>query len=252
MRLWDNASALSRLSKWLYFCVALILIGAAAVWVVNSPYFPIRQVRIVQPLKRVTSESVRVIVQQYLHGSIFKANVSAAQSELAKLPWVRRAEITRLWPDSIEILIQEREPVARVNQLQLIDEAGYLFQAPTQEKLPEITTDIDDMSSEIGLSIVELLKEFQKALQPIGLSIKQAEYSERTAWILVLNNDITVRLGRDDVLKRLNNFVWAWSKLLREKAQQIDYVDMRYQDGFSLRLHEAVQVSSTGKAGIKN
>ena len=112
MRLWDNAAALKRLYRWLYACVILCLLAAAAVWLVNSPYFPIRQVQMAQPLVRVSAAQVQAVAQRHLHGNIFKADVNAAQAAFAKMPWVGKAQVKRIWPDTVVVSLTERVPVA--------------------------------------------------------------------------------------------------------------------------------------------
>lgn len=230
MRLWDNAAALKRLYRWLYACVLLCLLGALGMWVVNSPYFPIKQVKVATPLQRVSAAQVQGIVTHYLHGNIFKADVNSAQTALTKLPWVAKAGVKRLWPDTVELSITERQPVARWHNSQLVDDQGNVFTAPTNEAFPVLTGDTASAKQ-----MVTQLDTFEELLRPTGLHIAQLAFSDRSAWTLVLNNGITVRLGRDDEQKRLQHFVWAWPRVLRDQAANIDYVDMRYRDGFALR-----------------
>ena len=56
------------------------------------------------------------------------------------------------------------------------------------------------------------------------LTIKELIYTPRSAWLLVLNNGITVRLGRENEIKRLQQFAQIWPSLLRKKQSSIEYV----------------------------
>lgn len=230
MRLWDDAAALKRLCHWLYVCVLLCLLIAAGVWVVNSPYFPIKQVKVATRIQRVDTAQVQSIIRHYLQGNIFKADVNGAQKALTRLPWVAQARVKRLWPDTVELTITERVPVARWHNNQLVDDHGNVFNAPTSESFPLLTG-----ANISAKHMVTQLNVFEELLRSTGLHITELILSDRSAWTLVLNNGITVRLGRDDENKRLQHFVWAWPRVLREQAADIDYVDMCYRDGFALR-----------------
>lgn len=59
--MWDNARAMRRLSSWLIFLVVLILLGAGGVWVMNSPYFPIKQVKIDGEITRSNEQALQAV-----------------------------------------------------------------------------------------------------------------------------------------------------------------------------------------------
>ncbi len=235
MRLWDNAAALKRLYRWLYACVILCLLAAGGVWLVNSPYFPIKQVQLAQPLVRVSAQQVQAVAQQHLHGNIFKADVNAAQTALAALPWVGKAQVKRIWPDTVVVSLTERVLVAHWDHQRLVDSNGELFSAETSEALPQFMAETTDAAARVPPLMVAKLASFQAALRPTGLQIAKLHYSARSAWTLELDNGITVRLGRENEAERLQHFVWAWPRVLQAQAADINYVDMRYKDGFALR-----------------
>lgn len=245
MRLWDNAAALKRLYRWLYFCVAVCLLASGGIWLINSPYFPIRQVQLVEPLQQVSAADVQTVAQTHLRGNIFKADVNAARAAFAALPWVAEAEVRRLWPDTVEVVLTERTAVARWDDAHLVDSNGVIFAAQSSETLPWFVADDEAAGEQTARAMVRGLHDFQAALQGSGLHISQLYYSERSAWILVLDNGIKVRLGRENVAQRLRHFVWAWPRVLRDRAEGIDYVDMRYKDGFAVRRNTAAAEDET-------
>lgn len=246
MRLWDNAPALRRLYRWLYACVILCLLAAAGVWVVNSPYFPIQHVKVVKPVRHVSAQQLQAVVQQYLHGNIFKADVSGAQTVLAKLPWVAKVQVKRLWPGTVTIDMTERVPVAHWSDGQLVDSEGHVFNATTSESLPVFTG-----SAGSPKAMVPQLLAFERILQPTGLRIVQLDLSDRSAWDLVLDNGISLRLGSSDEAQRLTHFVWAWPQVLKAQAATVDYVDMRYKDGFAVGHKAAGNTGAQAASGTE-
>jgi cell division protein FtsQ len=64
--------------------------------------------------------------------------------------------------------------------------------------------------------------------------------TQRYAWQLRLANGLHVMLGRDgDVAEsRLRRFVEVYPETLGRMARKHEYVDLRYPNGFALRVPE--------------
>ncbi|UOO82179.1 cell division protein FtsQ/DivIB [Uruburuella testudinis] len=228
--MWDNAGAMRRITRWLFTLVLLLLLGAGAVWLYHSPHFPIKQVRIEGDLQRVSSSQLQTVAQKYIRGNIFSADLNGAQQAFEKLPWIAKAQVRRRLPDVVEIHLVERIPVARWQGAGLVDSDGRVFQAATDETFPEF-----DGQPGTGATMVAHYAEFSRILEPQGLAIAKLEYTPRSAWSVVLTNGVNVRLGREQETPRLQRFAAVWPGILRAQQGNLDYVDMRYKDGFAVR-----------------
>ena len=49
-----------------------------------------------------------------------------------------------------------------------------------------------------------------------------------------LDSGVTVRLGRRDVDQRLERFIRTASQVMAHRFRDINYVDMRYSNGFAI------------------
>jgi cell division protein FtsQ len=78
--------------------------------------------------------------------------------------------------------------------------------------------------------------------------------SSRFAWQLRLSNGLTVQLGRDSdkerVEERLTKFVSVYPQTLGKSGRRLEYVDLRYPNGFALQVREAAK-SEAKKPGRK-
>lgn len=231
--MWDNAGALKRVTRWLMVLVVAILLGALAVWVYNSPYFPVKQVKIEGDIQRSGNKQLQAVAQKYIRGNIFRADLNGAQEAFAKLPWIDKVTVRRRLPDTVEIDLVERVPVARWKESGLIDSNGNLFNAATDEKFPTFSGEAGT-----GKIMVKHYNEFTAILKPLELGISRLEYSPRSAWTVVLDNGIAVRLGRENETKRLQRFAEMWPGILQAQQNNLAYVDMRYRDGFAVRYHD--------------
>jgi cell division protein FtsQ len=57
---------------------------------------------------------------------------------------------------------------------------------------------------------------------------------ERGAWELSLDNGVALRLGRTGVDERFERFLEAAARIVAARAAEIEYVDMRYSNGFAI------------------
>ena len=74
----------------------------------------------------------------------------------------------------------------------------------------------------------------QEQLVERGLRLAALELDGRGAWSLALNNGIGVRLGSQDVDSRLARFFEALDIVVAPIAADVQFVDMRYTNGFSI------------------
>jgi cell division protein FtsQ len=49
-----------------------------------------------------------------------------------------------------------------------------------------------------------------------------------------LDSGVTVRLGRRDVDERIERFIKTTSQVIAHRMSEINYVDMRYSNGFAI------------------
>ncbi|HEY6822000.1 MAG TPA: cell division protein FtsQ/DivIB, partial [Burkholderiales bacterium] len=75
-------------------------------------------------------------------------------------------------------------------------------------------------------------------LAPLGNPIERVVLTARFAWQLRLADGLNLMLGRDPQVaeERLRRFVGAYDATLGKIARKHEYVDLRYPNGFALRI----------------
>ena len=227
--MWDDAGALGRLTRRLLLLMTFLLIGSGIAWLYNSKYFPVKQIAIQGKLKYASGKELQTVAREHIRGNMFRADIDSAQ-----------AMVRRRFPETVEIILTERVPVAHWRAGGLVDSKGNVFAASLKQDLP-----IFEGQQGTGKDMVKHYADFSGILSPLKLTIKELIYTPRSAWLLVLNNGITVRLGRENEIKRLQQFAQIWPSLLRKKQSRIEYVDMRYKDGFSVRYRPSENPSDS-------
>jgi cell division protein FtsQ len=67
-----------------------------------------------------------------------------------------------------------------------------------------------------------------------GLDVRRVHVDARGAWEMTLANGIDIRLGRRDVGERIELFLDVAANIVSRREQEIEFVDMRYGNGFTI------------------
>ena len=241
--MWDNADVLNGCASALYALAAAALIYAGVHAVVNSPLLPLRQLALQGELTHVTREQAEGAARAAAVGTFFSVDLDAVRRAFESLPWVRRVEVRRLWPDRIQVSIEEHAALARwgadAQTRRLVNTYGEVFEAELSEaaRLPQFTG-----PSGSAQEVTRRYAAFRQTLSPLQLEPRQVLLSPRYAWELRLSNGLTLELGRDQlkepVLQRLARFVAFYAQTLGSLNRRLEYVDLRYPSGFALRVPE--------------
>ena len=121
----------------------------------------------------------------------------------------------------------------------LVDMQGNVFPAKIPDNLP-----VFEGQEGTGKDMVQRYREFTDILEPQGLKIGKLIYTPRSAWSIELDNGITIRLGRENEIFRLQRFAGIWPSLLKKHENRLAYVDMRYKDGFAVRYSKPLDEPS--------
>jgi cell division protein FtsQ len=159
-----------------------ILSGAAVlfllVWVyqitIASPVFQLRTIE-VSGNNRISSHEIEQMVRQNLTGSLMAMDLGKLHSELAGLTWVRKAQITRVMPDTLRLDVEERRPL----MLARFDGEQPLWMDEDLVVLGEYNGELD---SDLPPLVTGLSKEADEASQ--ATNRERMETYKRLMWTL--------------------------------------------------------------------
>jgi len=240
--MWDNYRLLNILANCLFTLVVLAASVAIIPSVINLPVFALKEVNIIGTnktdgrLKYITREQIRSLISSKVNGSFFTVKLDAIGNAFEKLPWVRAVSVSRNWPHGLEIKLEEHVVLARRGSSELVNIHGEVFTATTDKRLPEFTGPVEG-SYEVSRQYVV----FQKLLQPLQKKIAQINFSPRQAWRIHMEDGVVLELGRGKVEVRLGVYVSAYDHIVSQFKEKITYVDLRYPNGFSVRVINSVQ-----------
>lgn len=123
------------------------------------------------------------------------------------------------------------EPATAANSL--INTFGEVFKATlpkeVQATLPVLGGPLDSSKE-----VIVTFDQFRKQLAVIERKPGEVQLSVRRAWMIKLDNGITLQLGRNDAEQRLQRFIRAYAQIADLQTTGIN-VDLRYASGLALR-----------------
>lgn len=235
---WDRPVLMNLVADVLYLGGSVLLFWGALLALQRLPVFPLRQLVVTAAPRHVSRAQIEQAASTALGGNFFTIDLETAHSAFGNLPWVRKAELRRRWPDTIELRIEEHEAAARWTPLdgesRLVNRQGEVFVASSDELLPNFNG--PDIAAPRMLARFD---EFNGRLQTIGKHLVAMQLSSRDAWRVRLNDGLIIDLGRDQqndsLNQRLARFIDGYTKLRQRLQLAFNSVDMRYPNGFVVR-----------------
>ena len=243
--MWDNPRLLNLAANLLFGLAALIFAGAALQLLLGSPLFPLKEIVVRGELKHADREELANAMDG-MAGNFFAADLAVVRARLEQVTWVRHVDARRVWPDRIEVRLEEHVAFARWGESGLVNTFGEPFSAPVNDdSAPKLPLFAGPAGSEGEIS--RRYRGFAEILAPLGAFPERVVLTPRYAWQLRLagaqNGALNLELGRDGaetVEQRLARFVAAYpeslARLPRRAAAEHGFVDLRYPNGFALRV----------------
>jgi cell division protein FtsQ len=175
-------------------------------------------------------------------GNFFQVDVNEVQKSVLTLPWVYSVAVRKQWPNELKIYVVDQRPVALWNGEFLINQQGNVFQANIDRinhYLPSFfgPEGSEALALENYINISSLL-DFQ------SLAIDELVLSERFSWLLTLDDGVTLNLGREERVERIQRFMDVYpiikaqlkvkKNAKKQLNQAVDYIDLRYDTGLAV------------------
>ena len=192
----------------------------------------ISSIEISGPFQRVSALQVEEAISEQIDKGFVGADLDLIQARIAALPWIDQARVARRWPSRISITVTEQVPAAIWGDRGLLNTRGELFVTDARHvpaELPRLSGP-DGSSADVAQTYLNV----RDQLIPVGLDVRRVHLDARGSWEMTLGNGIEVRLGRRDVPQRTDLFLDVVADIITGRAADIEYVDMRYGNGFTI------------------
>ena len=222
---------------------AIAVVAVAVFWLARQPAFALRSVRVVGDVTRNSVATIRANAMPHLVGNFFTLDLATGRRAFESVPWVRQAVVNRVWPNRLQVRLEEHKPVALWSTdgsaEKLVNSFGEVFEA----NLGDVEDDaLPTLRGPDGTSaqMLRMIGRLQPEFAAMDARIDTLELSGRGSWRVELDNGAEVELGRgsdDEVIARTRSFI-ATLPELRSRYQQHPLLaaDLRHNDGYAVRL----------------
>ena len=229
----------------LFVGVAALGLAAVSWWALRHPAFNIGRIVVEGELVHNNAVTLRANVAPVLTGNFFTVDLKAAKAAFEQVPWVREAQVRREYPNGLRVELHEHVAEAFWGPdtgAQMVNSFGEVFEANIGEVERE---GIPRLQGPAGSSqqVLQVYRMLAPALAPLALEIDELTLSERGSWRARLENGAQMELGGgtvEQVLQRVQRFTRTLASVTAQyqrKADALESADLRYEDGYALRLH---------------
>lgn len=240
----------------LFVCCAVGLLAAGSWWFLRNPAFAIGRIVVHGDLAHTNPVSLRANVAPRLMGNFFTLNLRQAKTEFESVPWIRKAQVHREFPNGLAVDIEEHKARAfwgAEGSPTLVNNFGEVFEAAADEddddKLPRLQG-----PEGRSLEMLQMYDRLVPRVKPLDSPIDTVTLNGRGSWRVQLDNGAVIELGGGsdlDVMQRLDRFVRTVPKVAAQQGRNVaslESADLRQMDGYALRLRGVTTVSAEAAA----
>jgi cell division protein FtsQ len=241
-----QTSALSFGLGLLFFVVVLFSLITISWWLtqhfIGQESAPVTSIVISGEMPYSQRSDIVNAIDQVDMGNFFQVDVNEVQNYVLALPWVYSVAVRKQWPNELKIYVVDQSPVALWNGNFLLNQLGQVFQADIER----INHYLPNFFGPEGTEVIALknYRDLNALLDFKTLAIDELILSERFSWQLTLNDGVTLNLGREERVERIQRFMDVYpiikaqlkAKIIAEKQknQAVDYIDLRYDTGLAV------------------
>jgi cell division protein FtsQ len=251
--------------------VVAVLYVAVLIKDYDAPAFlPVENVVVEGELSFLGRDDIMQVVKDNVKDGYFTVDLKQLREILLQQPWIKNVSLRRKWPASVVVMVEEHKPLAFWNSDAYISETGDVFKPSIIDNtlyLPHL----NGPDTQHG-NVLKFMNMLYKQMAALNYDVKRLELDDRRAWQMVIentanievesadnedtkkiSNKINVKLGRFETEKRLQRFMRvlpALSAQVESTENKIEVIDMRYPNGFAVKM--AVRMTGLSDAVAAN
>jgi cell division protein FtsQ len=251
--LWNHPGRMQKLSRFLMRCFVLMVCIGLLVWLSQRPVFALRQV-VIEPvagetLKHINKPVVKQQVLETVQGNFFSVRLEDVKRGFESMPWVRHANVRRVWPNGLIVSIEEQKPFGiwgSIDSHILMNTHGELFAGRVSDVSDGVVLINVSGPEDSSKEVMRLYEKANAWFKPWNAEVKTLTLSDRYAWHVKLSNGMKVEFGRDEensdktlTEDRVARLFKYWPQIQEKWANRVDAIDLRYANGFAVHLASA-------------
>jgi cell division protein FtsQ len=225
--------------------------AAALVWLYthtqSDARFAVKNIEIAGAV-HTPRELLQARTRAYTGVNLFRLDIGAVQRDLQSLQWIRRINIEKKLPDTLRILLEEREPVALLRhqeRLLYVDAEGVAFAELSStvgdDDLPIISNAAGDELAR-SITMLQRLRRVDRELYSRIAEVRPV--APRGFAIFDRELQTTVYVNAEDAVQKWRR-LYSITRADRLDAGSIEYADLRFADRLVVKPVHPMTVALT-------
>jgi cell division protein FtsQ len=237
----------------LFVLMALAILGS---WLFRQPIFNLSAITVRGDVTHNNAVTLRANVAPRLAGNFFTVNLAQTRAVFESVPWVRKAVVQRQFPDRLNVLLQEQQPVAYwgpEDDTLLVNSFGEVFEANQAEVE---SADLPQLNGPEGQTplVLQAYRQLSVQFEKLDIQLERLELTKQGSWRARLDSGAVLELGHgsvDEIDSRTQRFVATLNQVSSRYGRDIESADLRYSNGYALKLKGVTTLNSGDKVDKK-
>jgi cell division protein FtsQ len=168
-------------------------------------------------------------------------NTDAAKERLEAVPWIRHAQVMRLLPSTLQVVIEEREPYAiwqSKGKTYVVDDQGVVLAPALPQAYPQLPLVVGEGAGKHAAALYATLQFYDTLKQRMLAALRVGD----RRWTLKLRTGTEIMLPDDNIEVALHSL----TELQQEHGvfeRDFSVIDLRLLDRITMRVREAEPVT---------
>lgn len=229
--------------------IALPLVAVMNGWL-GAERFPLKRLQLTSEFRHVDDAQLQAVLRPHVARGFFAVRLQDAQQAVEQLPWVEEAEISKKWPDVLQVKILEHRPFALWDEDLLLSERGNLYPRDAMgEALPEGLPQLGGDRHRVA-EVVALYNQSRELFAATGLDVTGLRLDARGSWSIHFDDGLEVIVGRHDAEARIRRFARLLPQLIAPPGKHLQRADLRYANGFALRWSDTQKTADSSRSPV--
>lgn len=225
--------------------LTIIFIGLGVVFsLIYSPSLEIKNFS-VKGNKVLKEDDIITNIKKFKNKNILLVNTeNIKKSLLDKEIYIKNVSIDKIYPNKLEVRVEERKPIAKIkndNRILVFDKEGYILEMEKNEVKAKVPL-VKGVGYSFSKEKIEFTPSFAKLVQELEelkfslikelnlIQYKQLQNNKIKVELLILNKNINVKLGELEELPKKFKILEATILDIKENNLEIDYINLQYPD----------------------
>lgn len=203
--------------------------------------YPLEAYQLASNIEKTNRQQIDEVLQPYVGDSFWDLPLLEIQSELMRLDWIVRAQVSRSWPNLLTVAVTEQKAVARWGDNGLVNQSGEVFYPSTLEGYEDLV--VLDGDLQFAVKVAERFANLMPRFSQHDLWLESMVLLDEQVWELQVFEGPLLRFSDKLWEQQIERFLLAYPKLEASMINSAAYYDLRYSNGFVMKQKTPVSDS---------